>query len=59
MTDCSTMMSIVEDPEVGANFAVLVILRIDRDGAMRGSAAVFLPQRGMAAGHLLFEEKTS
>ena len=57
MIDCDTMWSIVEDPEVGANFAVLMIVRKDRDGDMEGSATVFLSRRAMVAGHLLFVEK--
>jgi hypothetical protein len=52
-TDCNTMWSIVEDPEVGANFAVLMIVRLNRNGEMEGSATVFLSQRRMLAGSLL------
>jgi hypothetical protein len=36
------MMEIAEDPEVGANFVALVIVRL-RDGDLVGSASVFLP----------------
>lgn len=56
-TDCETMWSIVEDPGVGANFAVLMIVRLHWNGEMEGSATVFLPQRRMLAGSLLPAER--
>jgi len=55
-TDCETMWSIVEDSEVGANFAVLVILRLSENDILEGTASVFLPPRRILAGTLMFEE---
>jgi proteasome lid subunit RPN8/RPN11 len=53
--DCETMCAIVEDPEVGANFAVLVIVRLDGNGNLAGSATLFLPQRRIIGGELSLE----
>jgi proteasome lid subunit RPN8/RPN11 len=57
VNDCDTMWSIVEDPEVGANFAVLVIVRLNGNGDMEGTATVFLPHRKVLAGTLLLEKR--
>lgn len=56
-TDCDTMWSIVEDAEVGANFAVLMIVRLKENDVLEGTASVFLPDRCVLAGTLLLEEK--
>ena len=56
-TDCDTMWSIVEDPEVGANFAVLMIVRLKENDVLEGTASVFLPDRRLLAATLMFEEK--
>jgi len=55
-TDCETMWSIVEDPEVGANFAVLLILRLKPNDILEGSATVFLPSKRILSGCLILEE---
>lgn len=56
MTDCETMWSIVEDPKVGANFAVLMIVRLDgQHGSLLGTATVFLPGRQAIPGEMVFE----
>lgn len=39
--DIETMQSIVRDPSVGVNFAVLVIVRDERNGQLSMSATVF------------------
>jgi hypothetical protein len=50
------MWFIVEDPKVGANFAVLMIVQLDgQDGELLGSATVFLPGRQAIPGELVFE----
>jgi proteasome lid subunit RPN8/RPN11 len=39
--DCATMAEIVEDPDVGVNFAVLIIARLRALGRMELSATLF------------------
>lgn len=56
-TDSDTMWSIVGDAEVGANFAVLMIVRLNENDVLEGTASLFLPDRRVLAGTLLFEEK--
>ncbi len=41
--DSQTMWEIVEDSEVGANFAVLMIVRLDGAGSLEGTTTVYLP----------------
>ena len=41
--DLATMREIVEDPNVGANFAVLLIVRLARRSSLELSATVFRP----------------
>ncbi len=41
-TDVETMRSLVADPEVGANFLVLLITKRDSDGHFQATATVFL-----------------
>jgi hypothetical protein len=43
--DAETMWRIVEDPAVGANFAVLLIARLGAGGKIKGSAWAYLPGR--------------
>ena len=45
-SDIQTMLEIVRDPQVGATFAVLLIVRLDSD-RLKGSATVF-PASGAA-----------
>jgi proteasome lid subunit RPN8/RPN11 len=42
-TDRETMQSLVEDPMVGANFAVLLLVKLDGSQKLQGSATVFVP----------------
>jgi integrative and conjugative element protein (TIGR02256 family) len=57
-TDCATMWSIVEDPKVGANFAVLLIVRLDgQDGQLFGTATIFFPGRQAIGGELVLERE--
>jgi proteasome lid subunit RPN8/RPN11 len=44
-TDSESMWSIVEDPVVGANFAVLLIARLGSGGELEASATAYLPNR--------------
>lgn len=44
-TDSESMWSIVEDPAVGANFAVLLIARLGSGGELEASATAYLSNR--------------
>ena len=39
------MWEIVDDPEVGANFAVLMIVRLDADDQLIGTVTIYAPDR--------------
>jgi len=54
--DHETMWDIVEDPQVGANFAVLIIVRLDDIGRLEATATVYLPGRQMLKAELIQEE---
>ena len=57
-TDCRAMWSIVEDPKVGANFAVLMVVRLDGpEGRLTGSVTIFFPGREAIGGELVFESE--
>ena len=51
------MRAIVDDPSVGANFATLLIVRLD-DEILVGGVFVFLPGNRGHEGRLIIEEKT-
>lgn len=53
--DSESMWKIVEDPTVGANFAVLLIVQLDGAGQLVGGISVFLPGRQRYAGELIQE----
>ncbi len=53
--DCGTMWAIVEDPKVGANFAVLMVVQLDKADRLEGTMTVFLPGRRMFEGKLIRE----
>jgi proteasome lid subunit RPN8/RPN11 len=55
--DCRSMQEIVDDPSVGANFAVLLIVRLDT-GRLNGRTYVFLPGGRRYIGHLVIEGQT-
>ncbi len=54
-TDNETMMDMVADPEVGANFAILVIVKI-KDGQLTGNAWVYYPTGERASCMLDFQK---
>jgi len=56
VTDCNTMWDIVEDPEVGANFAVLLIVKLVADYELHGSVTIFTPKTQKFSGILISEE---
>jgi len=53
--DVGSMLQIVNDPDVGANFAVLLIVRLKDRATVEGTATVFLPKSGMFRALLLWE----
>lgn len=55
-TDCRTMWDIVQDPNVGANFAVLMIVRLCTMQQLEGTVTVFLPDHQMFLGTLIQEK---
>jgi len=55
-TDHGSMMRIVQDPAVGANFAVLVIVRLDQHHNLQGSAHTYLPDGSVRRSQLDFQE---
>ena len=55
--DGATMWGIVEDTAVGANFAVLLIVRL-QDGSLEGQAFVYLPGKKMQPAVLVMEGPT-
>ena len=57
-TDCNTIWEIVEDSSVGANFVVLMIVRLDDAARLEGTITVFLPGNKMFKGTLIQEEVT-
>lgn len=55
--DRETMWELVEDPNVGANFAVLLIVRLHDFNRLEGTAAVYLPGHRMIKAELVREEE--
>ena len=54
--DSETMWEIVEDPEVGANFVVLMIVKLNKIDYIEGTATVYLKQDQKFRGQLIREE---
>lgn len=54
-TDCKTMWDIVEDSTIGANFVILIILKLNSRERIEGSVTVYLPRSRMITGELVFE----
>ncbi len=54
--DRSTMRELVEDPAVGANFAILLIVRLRAKTELEGRITVFLPGGRTETGHLVMEK---
>ena len=54
--DEATMWDLVQDPTVGATFAVLLIVRLE-DDRLTGSATVFAPPRHREPADLVFERE--
>lgn len=55
-TDMYSMFEIIEDPSVGATFAVLMIIRLDGSKDLEGTATIFLPGKPAQRGLLVMEK---
>ena len=55
LTDSETMWQLVQEPAVGANFAVLLIVRLENNKQLDGSATIYLPNRQLFKGELIQE----
>lgn len=54
-TDHQSMLGIVMDARVGANFVVLLIFKLSRHGELEGSAHTYIPDGSFAPSTLVFE----
>ena len=54
-TDDQTMRTIIEDPEVGANFIVLLIVKLNESRGLDGTVTVYIPDGRCFGGNLLFD----
>lgn len=52
-TDCEAMWEIVSDPSVGANFAVLLVVKLNGAKQLESGVTVFLPNREMLSVDLI------
>ncbi len=53
--DCQTMHDIIKDPNVGANFVVLLILKLNQKHQLEGSVTVYQPGGQEFRGDLIQE----
>ena len=53
--DCNSMWEIVSDPNVGANFAVLLVVKLNAIGQLEGGVTIFFPNRQLFNGELVQE----
>lgn len=53
-TDNISMLEIVQDKSVGANFAVLLIVKLDTNGQLVGTAHTYLPDGGRSRSTIIF-----
>ncbi len=54
-TDCDTMFAIVEDPQVGAAFVTLLLVKLEADGRLAATVTLFRPGFRPETGLVLFE----
>jgi integrative and conjugative element protein (TIGR02256 family) len=57
LTDHDSMRRIITDPDVGANFVVLLVVKLDESGALTGSAHTYLPDGAIHRSELLMEKE--
>lgn len=53
--DCQSMWDIVNNPEVGANFVVLLLVKLNH-GEIDGNVTLYIPGSPMVRGNLIREE---
>lgn len=53
--DLRTMQALARDPAVGANFLVLLIVRLESDASLRSSTTVFRADRASSPADLIIE----
>lgn len=53
--DCDSMWDLVEDNDIGARFAVLMILKLNESRSLEGSVTIFLPRQRKVVGELIQE----
>lgn len=56
-TDHRTMREIIEDPEVGANFVVLMVVKLDLDGSVIGTVTFYAPGGSCSRGELFLDNE--
>lgn len=54
-TDHQTMQSIINDPETGAFFVVLMIVKLNKDDAFTGTVTIYQPDAPKFFGELILE----
>ncbi len=54
-TDHQTMLSIINDPQMGAFFVVLLIVKLDENGGFVGTVTVYQPEATAFRGELILE----
>jgi [CysO sulfur-carrier protein]-S-L-cysteine hydrolase len=54
--DFSTMIESINDNKIGANFLVLIVLKLGRLGSLEGSATVFYPHLPSSSCELVFSD---
>ncbi len=55
--DHQTMRDIIDDPDVGAYFATLLIVRLDEQHRLQGTVTVYLPGGRIFGGQLIQEDE--
>jgi len=56
--DHTTMYSMVMDPELGANFVVLLLVKLDENSDLQGNVTVYEPNMRPRVGNVKCEEHT-
>lgn len=54
--DSQTMWEIVEDPDVGANFVVLLIVKLNKAGKLEASSTIYFPNKRTLEAYLIHEK---
>lgn len=56
-TDDMSMLQIVQDESVGANFAILLIVKLDLNGQLIGTAHTYLPDGKRTRSRIIFSDQ--